>query len=162
MVVFWFFFNRIWKPHFCLPALGNVLPSQSCGLTIRAWRETFCMAFIRLQLFPIVAVWIWHLFDLGEFISYLYRDNSYWNLIIQGLNWIFCLSCCRNFNRKSQQTHWSFVCDFILDVTPLSLVGTATWGRGKSCIQETSGSKCKNAGAIQAYSCTEWYSLMCT
>lgn len=115
-----------------------------------------------LQLFPVAAVWIWQPFDLGEFISYLYRDKSYWNLTIQGLNWILCLSLCRNFYRKSQQTHWSFVCNFILDVTPLSLVGTASWGRGKSCIQETSGSKCKNAGAIQAYSCTEWYSLVYT
>lgn len=78
-------------------------------------------------------MWIWHLFDLGEFISYLYRDKSYWNLIIQGLNWILYLSLCRNFYRKSQQTHWSFMCNFILDVTPLkALLAQLDGGGGKA------------------------------
>lgn len=77
-----------------------------------AWRETLFWSLFKFPFFPVVAVWMWHLFLLAEFISYLYKGNSYWNPIIQGLTWIFCLSCCRNFYRRRQQTHRRFMCNF--------------------------------------------------
>lgn len=95
-------------------------------------RETLCWSLSKFPFFPVVAVWMWHLFHLAEFLSYLSRENSYWNLIIQALTWIFRLSCCRNFYRRRQQTHRISLCDFILDVTPWSLAGTLLGGGGKA------------------------------